>query len=257
MFSLICTLCSVFSLCSVFDKVCLLFCQPFLSWLCKFFLTISSSIFLQCHIEWGFPEWILNDTMCASLCQRVCIWKWMRPALWEQLVRVSVSVCACSTFSSNKHNRLHAIHFSCRISSRVCLKSLMGTCSSLSADLDWTSWHVVARSVASNSSLHTNSRRTSDYSQRAFVVADNWWPPLTKVCIQEDSQCVRCRPNRKAARAACGCAGMGACARAQRAHALDAHTECTQKPFWIVLGGGRSREGHSGTLSGFTPKARA
>ena len=50
---------------------------------------------------------------------------------------------------------------------------------------------------------------------------------------------VPCRPNRKAARAACECAVMGACARAQRVHAPMS----TQNPFWIVLGGGIQSRG--------------
>ena len=119
-----------------------------------------------------------------------------------------------------------------RMSARVCLTSRMATCSSLSSvHLTCTSWHVRARTVASNSAHNTNSPRRSDSSQRACLTAGSSWPPLTTVCILGDAMRVPLRPNRNA------CAGL--CVRwngrvRSHLHSMCTHNSCTHlsEPQW-------------------------
>ena len=121
---------------------------------------------------------------------------WMDTVLWEQLVRVAA--CAISTTCITSSSRL------CRLSNRVCLTSRMATCSSLSyIHLKCTSWHVWARTVASNSSYNTHSPRICNTSQRACVAAGSSWPPLTTVCILDDAIWALLLPNRNARAVLC------------------------------------------------------
>ena len=221
------------------------FCPPFLTWLCKFLLTISYSIFQQLHIESRFPECILPDRLCASLCQLVCIWKWMRPAfcgsslgelLFERAAHSAAkSTTACMPSTSRVEFQLECV--SNREWERARLFLLV-----ISTARVCTWWR--ARSLPTRHFTRTppedpilrNGRvcrqaARGRHSQRyAF-----WRIPCVRVVGRTEWRHVLLAGALEWVRV-----------RMHSAHMLSMRT---QKPFRIVLGGGRrSREWHSGTL---------